>query len=103
MKLLNFILILVIFSVIVSCREDKIVFPEEPADASIFINSDPIGASIFYKHEFTNKITPGWFLNMTPGYHLFTLKYEGYADTSVYVSLESSRTQYVTVLMRKEE
>jgi hypothetical protein len=92
-----------VLSVLVSCREDRIVFPEEPPDASVFINSEPVGASIFYKNEFTNKITPVWFLNMTPGSHLFTLKYEGYADTSVYVSLSATQTKYLVIEMQKEE
>jgi hypothetical protein len=102
-KLSNFIFILFIFSSIISCREDKILFPEEPADASIYINSNPIGASIFHRNEFTNKITPGWFLELSPGSHLFTLKYEGFSDTSVYVEVVSTQTKYLTIQMRKEE
>ena len=103
MKLSYFILILIIFSALISCREDKIVFPEEPVDAAIFVNSSPRGASIFYRNDFTGKITPDWIENLDQGYHRITLKYEGYTDTTVSIRLDVSQKKYLTIMMQKDE
>ena len=103
MKFSSFILILVSFTLLVSCREDKIVFPEEPVDAAIFVTSNPRGASIFYRNDFTNKITPDWVDNLDQGYHRITLKYDGYVDTSVTIRLSTSQKKYLSIQMRKYE
>ena len=87
-----------------SCRENKIVFPEEPVDAAIYINSNPVGASIFLRNDFTNKITPAWIENLTPGaYYRVTLKYDGFVDTTVSVRLDTLQRQRLFLLLREEE
>lgn len=103
MKLSNILLILCLIYLFISCREDKVVFPDEPVDAAIFVNSNPRGASIFLRNDFTNKITPDWIENLTPGTHRITLKYDGYMDTSVSIRLSTSQKKYLTIQLRAEE
>lgn len=102
MKLSYFLLTLTLLSLFVSCREDKVVFPEEPVDAAIFVNSSPIGASIFLRNDFTNKITPAWIENLSPGNHRVTLKYDGFADTSVSIKLSASEKKYLSIALQEE-
>jgi hypothetical protein len=103
MKLSNIILIIFAMSLLSSCREDKIVFPEEPVDAAIHINSYPAGASIFVREQFMNKITPAWIDNLTPGSYRVTLKYDGFVDTTKYIRLTESQKEYVFFQLREEE
>ncbi len=100
MRSFNLLVLFILFSVFISCREDKIVFPEEPVDAAIFVSSNPRGASIFHSNEFTNKITPAWVQHLDQGYHRITLKYEGYVDTSVILLLNPSQKKYLSIQMR---
>jgi hypothetical protein len=103
MKLSNTILILGIISLFISCREDKIVFPEEPVNAAVYVDSYPIGASIFLRNEFTDKITPAWIDDLTPGrYYRITLKYNGFVDTTVSVRLDTLQRQRRFIQLRKD-
>lgn len=103
MRLSNILLILAVISLFISCRENKVVFPDEPVDAAIFVNSNPIGASIFLRNDFTYKITPDWIENLTSGTYRVTLKYDGYVDTSVSIRLSTSQKKYLTIQLRAEE
>ena len=102
MKLSNILLILGVISLFISCREDKIVFPDEPVDAAIFVNSNPVGASIFLRGNFTNKITPAWIENLTPGIYRVSVKYEGFVDTTQNIRLSESQVEYIFFLLRED-
>jgi len=85
-----------------SCREDKLVFPDAPDHAAIYINSTPSGASIFLRNDYTNKITPDWIRDLAPGTHEITLKYNGFIDTVMYITLDTSQVKYLSIKLQEE-
>lgn len=77
---------------LISC--DKEVFTGEPETiesrtSSIFITSDPEGASIYLDNRITGFVTPDTLHYITPGEHGIILKRNLYVDTMVVVNIEA--------------
>lgn len=96
-------LILIIISSIVlfsifGCREDALIYPEEPSSGgAIWINSSPAGASIFLDGRFTQKITPDWLTELNSGDYFISLKLEGFADTTLKINIDPDVKRYLLV------
>ena len=82
------------------CREDIFLYPEENYNNYVYVNSEPVGASIFLKGEYLEETTPAWLTNLEPGRHVFTLKLQGFIDTTFQVSVQDSSKEFITVFLK---
>lgn len=96
-------LVVVMGFVLSSCEEDS----DNPiggdgTQGSVFVQSEPIGASIYVDNGTTSKgTTPDTVQNLTTGNHTITLKLDGYADTTFTVNIrEDMMTTPAVVTMR---
>ncbi len=89
----------IIFMVLIlaNCREEMIIFPDDPDNASIHISTTPEGASIFLNGTYTTKITPDWLTGLVKGDHYITLKLFGYADTTLKINIDPATKRFLTV------
>ena len=69
-------------------RIDKTIILKKVSDSgSILLGSTPPGAQIFLEGINTNKVTPSAIQNLDAGVHQFTLKLNGYKDTTFSVTI----------------
>jgi hypothetical protein len=94
--------IILFLILILGCREDIFLYPAEDYENFVYVNSDPVGASIFLKGVYLEETTPAWIRDLEPGNHLFTLKLQGYVDTTFRVSIKDSASEFITVHLRAE-
>jgi len=90
--ILPFVLILII-----SCREGIVDFPEESDTGTLFINSSPGGAEIFFESNKTGKVTPDSLINLQPGSYNLKLHLTGYADENFFVNVQSGQKKYINI------
>jgi len=62
---------------------------------SIEITSDPTGASIIFNDSILNKITPLTIKNLLPGKYKINLRKVGFIEDTVFVNVESAKTQII--------
>ena len=97
-------LVLIFFASLLlhGCREDIVEFEDLERDGgSLFINSNPPGASIFFENVNTRLLTPNEFEDIAPREYLVTLKLPGYEDATVVVSIESGMDKFLNIIMRR--
>lgn len=98
-KVVTVITALLIVLIVSSCREDKIVFPENSGNGSIFVTSNPPGASILVGSDFVGKVTPDW-LDLESGDYFISLRLEGYADTTLKINIDPEVKRYLSVRLK---
>jgi hypothetical protein len=88
--------------IVISCREDIFVEPEESGYANLFIDSQPRGANIFVNGEFTELKTPAWLNRVSTGKVKIKLKLDGYIDTTFAVHLKDSTNELINIFLKSE-
>ncbi|PKL88195.1 MAG: hypothetical protein CVV23_11495 [Ignavibacteriae bacterium HGW-Ignavibacteriae-2] len=91
-----------ILFLVLSCRQDLIVFPNEDYPNSIFISSEPSGAEILLEGRKTSLFTPSFLTNLEPGKHLIGLYLFGYADTTVEITVTDSSKNFIKIFLKEE-
>lgn len=95
--------LIIISSFLFSCREDLVEFADIQKDSgSIYLNSFPQGAEIFLKNTKTSFKTPEEFQELDPGEYVFTLKLNGYNDTTIVAKVESGKNNFLSVYLRRK-
>ena len=85
-----------------SCREDLVKFEDlEKDNGSLYLNTFPEGAEIFLKDTKTNLKTPEQFEELEPGEYVFTLKLDGYSDTTIVMNVESGKKKTFKIYLKK--
>lgn len=88
MKHLYLLFSILLAFILVSCDATTDPSPEpDEGVGSIFIQSEPSGAQIFVDNVNTNKTTPDSVGNISVGTHAIKLSLEGYADTTISVTV----------------
>ncbi len=80
----------------------NIILTKEITTGSVFLQSEPSGAQIFLSGTNTNKQTPSTIENLEEGSHQFTLKLDGYKDTTFNVTIIRKQQVNKYVLLTKE-
>ncbi len=68
---------------------------------SVFLQSVPNGAQIFISGSNTNKTTPEGIVNLDEGDYAFTLKLQGYMDTTFNVHIVKGNRTDETIILKK--
>lgn len=96
-------LIVVLFSMIfLSCREGLVEYSElDKENGAIFLDSYPRGAEIFLKDTKTELTTPEEFEELQPGEYIFTLRLNGYEDTTIVAKVESGKNRFFSINLKR--
>ena len=104
MRKLSFAGIIIIVSFLFSCREGIVEYPEiEKDNGAIYLDSSPRGALIFVKDTRTELKTPEEFQDLQPGEYVFTLKLDGYNDTTIIATVESGKDRFFSINLKLKE
>ncbi len=79
----NLLLIFIIAIIIISCRENIFIYPEETSISKVIVDSNPAGAYIFLSSQYSGKVTPDTLFDISPGEYSMRLKLSGFRDTSI--------------------
>lgn len=90
-------------SIVKNQRVDKSIILKKASDSgSILLESSPAGAQIFLEGINTNKITPSTIQNLDEGQHQFTLKLNGYKDTTFSVNIIKNQQVNKSITLTKQ-
>lgn len=98
MKKSLFYLLIIISGLFISSCEDSSTDPDPVSTGSVFISSIPSGAQIWYQNQNKGN-APDSIVSLEPGNQSFTLKLEGYRDTTITVSVSAGVQTPVVVTM----
>ncbi|MGE5412488.1 MAG: PEGA domain-containing protein [Clostridiales bacterium] len=103
-KVKKYILRLLLFALpffIYSCVDEQVVNdPVQNSNGSLYIESVPIGASIFFLGTSIGKVTPDSITNLASGNYEVALKMAGYKDSTFIVSILSNYRTTKSIVMR---
>ncbi len=80
----------------------NITLTNEITTGSVLLESTPSGAQIFLAGTNTNKLTPSTIQNLEEGVHQFTLKLNGYNDTTFSVTIIRNQQVNKNITLTKE-
>jgi hypothetical protein len=80
----------------------NIILTKEITTGSLLLESTPSGAQIFMSGTNTNKLTPSTIQNLEEGVHQFTLKLNGYYDTTFNVNIIRNQQVNKSIVLTQE-
>ncbi len=81
---------------------ETIILTKEITTGSVFLQSSPSGAQIFLDGSNTSKLTPSTIQDVEEGLHQFTLKLNGYYDTTFNVAIIKGQQVSKTITLTEE-
>ncbi|MDQ7816820.1 MAG: PEGA domain-containing protein [Melioribacteraceae bacterium] len=100
MKLFLGGIIITIFLLFFSCREDIVEFSELNLTGNIYIDSSPRGAEIFLNNYRIGKSTPDSLVNIQAGSYSLKLRLIGYEDSIVIINIHPNEKRYINISFR---
>ena len=82
---------------IISCRENIVEFDVVDRTGKLYINSNPIGADIYFDNSSTGKTTPDSLTSLQPGNYLIRVSKIGYGSKTVNVDISAGQKKYINI------
>lgn len=100
MKFFYLLGIVIIVFVLAGCRENIVEFQTPVKNSNIYVNSNPLGADIYFNDVRTGKITPDSLVNVQPGSYVIRVSLLGVGEETTYIDVVSGQKKYVNIVFR---
>ncbi len=94
----GYVLLILFFVVsIISCRDNIVDFNEGVKTGNLYIDSEPLGATIFFNETRTGKLTPDSLINLQPGNYEIRVTLLGVGEGTAFVDVKSGDKKYINI------